>query len=172
MLVYALQLRHADMFRECIIYIAGNCNWNMEYRFDNSNFDAKIQLIIKNARVRIREKILALKSLADKAGSYFCPVHGHPFESNGVSVFPRSGSLSIPAFLRCVMQKIEDCCDPLCIQCHGNHLRYILRYHLLRNNLRFMRNELVQGEDLYDNFFLCTEVVDKDLPWDLSEKDW
>jgi len=43
---------------------------------------------------------------------------------------------------------------------------------LLRNKLALDRNARVSGMDGANNSFLCVEISDEDLPWDLEETDW
>ncbi|CZR55530.1 uncharacterized protein PAC_05418 [Phialocephala subalpina] len=169
MLDHAIRLRHADMFRECIVYLAGN--WDKIHVFDNSKLDIKVRLIIAKARDGIQKKIDAAKGeLEDKI--FRCPNHLYPLLIMNVvnDLVIREGSNS-PGIFRASMQEFEKYYAPPYLQCVW-HLSNVIRHKLLVNNLKFMRNDLLPGEDLYDNFFLCAEVDEKDFPWDPLQKDW
>ena len=43
---------------------------------------------------------------------------------------------------------------------------------LLENNLVLDRKGGVAGEDEYRHGFLCAEISDSELPWNLEEEDW
>jgi hypothetical protein len=43
---------------------------------------------------------------------------------------------------------------------------------LVKNNLAFAGSGNSSGETLYNDSFLCAEIEDEDLPWDITEFDW
>jgi hypothetical protein len=53
----------------------------------------------------------------------------------------------------------------------ATQLKSALKY-LLRNSLILDPTGTNAGEGPYSRYFLCTQVKDKDMPWDSSEVDW
>ncbi|PVH75279.1 hypothetical protein DL98DRAFT_593276 [Cadophora sp. DSE1049] len=153
----AYKLRHAALFRECVVYLAGS--WNSKDHRPSS--DMNINKVIALARARITSEI------ADVHAELFFESSQDKCISDAIVNIMRANSAwRLPDFYRQLwaydFKDYED---------SRNLVRAALD-PLTKNNLLFHGQNVVPGDDLYNNYFLCSTVSDEELPWDLKQEDY
>jgi hypothetical protein len=161
----AAKLRHAVLFRECIVWLVSD--WINAERYIGRIKDRKLQKIAQNAFNTIAVKVSraqhammaeirqspeggsqavqCLKDVKDK-------VHDERFNV---------WIVSLPGVLNCV--KTEGFLPPTFRDLLGE---------LMKNRAVLVRTDCTPGTDTLSNRFLCAVVDDEDLPWDIAEEDW
>ena len=146
----ACKLRNARLFRECIILVAGR--WDQEPTFKNQ----ELQKLAIATRNKIAREILGVHEMLLKL------LFPQPLTTENIvgSVKFRG---SLPEYYRNV---------PLRLNAYFQREWYDIRKGILKNNLQFAGSSGRAGDEGYRNYFLCGEVADKDLPWDLTQSQW
>jgi hypothetical protein len=156
----AIKLRHPDLFRECVIIIAGQ--WDAEP--DLHGYDRKIYKLINAARNRIgyniaeaEKKILRLTARSD-----------HPQTEINKVKFTKY--LSFPEYYRNLKygQGTYNTCN------YGDQKDEVddALDTVLENNLQFGGSKCLSGEEPFENHFLCAKIDYDDFPWDQTQTDW
>jgi hypothetical protein len=170
-LVSAYKLRHKLLFRESFIHVLGPWS-NPRYK----QLPEEQQDLIKMATDRYTEmeaKIFQLlKDILELAAreppSYNNASGGFPQAASSVlcrvssSYCGKTGRLMYPSFLQnCVyLPTVKDKVTPL------------LKNHLILNKSAVPgQTDYKQNNDFRD-FFLCFDIKDHELPWDISKKEW
>ena len=156
----AYKLRHAALFRECVVYLAGD--WGSGIK---STLEAELDLKIKNtvtlARTQISTKIAEVH-----ANILFQSRDNKRLKDAVLKITETSSEFLLPGFYREL--GAYDCLG------HENARNLIqsLISTLVDNNLRFFGLNLYPGAALYTNYFLCATVSDEELPWDIHQEDY
>jgi hypothetical protein len=156
----AIKLRHPDLFRECIVFLAGE--WDTEPVL--SRYDERIRKLITAARNRIGYNI----AQAEKQILRLTAQSNHlQTEINKVKLI---SCLSFPEYYRNLKdgQGTYDTCN------YGDEREEVedILDTVLENNLKFGGSKCLSGKEPFENYFLCATVDDDDLPWDRSQNDW
>jgi len=156
----AIKLRHPDLFRECIVSLAGK--WGTEPGL--SRYDQKISKLITPARNGIGYKIAQAEDQIKRLTAQYIPLEP---EINKVKLMKY---LSLPEYYRNLKdgQGEYDTCN------YGNQKYEVEKalYTLLENNLKFGGSKALSGTEPFENHFLCATISDDDLPWDCTQTDW
>jgi hypothetical protein len=160
MLNAAIKLRHRDLFRECIILVAGK--WDTEPVL--SRHDQKISKLITATRNGIGYEIARAESKIKRLVAQY----GHlQIEINKVKLQEYS---SLPEYFRRLKEGRGEYgyCD---YRNERDEFEGALDT-LLGNNLKFGGSKYLSGEEPLEDYFLCATIDDDDLPWDHTQADW
>jgi len=168
----AVQLRSAKLFRECLILTLGP--WH-EPAFKTLG-DLRLKKLAQNVYNGIAAKISAahaylavsmarLENVAQRSPkSKF--MKDYMFDAALATLRDSSDkmgrqSISLPVYYR----KLYD------VSWGGESPFKHLLEPIFRNNLALIR-DAEAGKGQFKNYFLCGEIEDDDLPWDITEEEW
>jgi hypothetical protein len=161
----AAKLRHAVLFRECIVWLVSD--WINAERYIGRIKDRKLQKIAQNAFNKIAVKVSRAQH-AMMAEIRQSPEGGSQAVQCLKDVKDRVHDerfnvwiVSLPGVLNCV--KTEGFLPPTFRDLLGE---------LMKNRSVLVRTDCTPGTDTLSNRFLCAVVDDEDLPWDITEEDW
>ncbi|KUJ24436.1 uncharacterized protein LY89DRAFT_713290 [Mollisia scopiformis] len=157
----ALKLRHAKLFRECIVYLAGN--WSIRMPYNPRAFGPKIFEIVRNCMKEItRKKEYLDASLKEHLKLY-------PWLAEYMSAAAACEATDTPAYYNTLWSMIKESTkyDQECLVCALAAMEELLGD---KTELRF--NKFYRGEELYNDFYLSSVVEDGNLPWDPTQEDW
>jgi hypothetical protein len=157
----ACKLRYADLFRECLILLAGN--W--DDKPDLSGYDPKIGKLIMAARNRIGYEIARVSELIQRFATENSELDE---EFKKVRL---DGHVTLAGYYRdlyCGQGSNGEVCD------YGEFKDNIAEAleTLMENNLKIYGNDDFSGRDPFAGYFLCAIIDDDDLPWDRTQTDW
>jgi hypothetical protein len=161
----AAKLRHAVLFRECMVWLVSD--WINAERYIGRIKDRKLQKIAQNAFNTIAVKVSRAQH-AMMAEIRQSPEGGSQAVQCLKDVKDRVHDerfnfwiVSLPGVLNCV--KTEGFLPPTFRDLLGE---------LMKNRSVLVRTDCTPGTDTLSNRFLCAVVDDEDLPWDITEEDW
>jgi hypothetical protein len=163
-LVSAYKLRHKLLFRESFIHVLGPWS-NPRYK----QLPEDQQDLIKMATDRYTEmdaKIYQLlKDILELAANYDSPSRQlalSVFTSVSSSYCDKTGRLMYPSFIQsCArLPTVKDTVIPL------------LKSHLILNKSAVAGHTDYKPNGDFRDFFLCFDIKDHELPWDISRKEW
>jgi hypothetical protein len=153
----ATKLRHAPLYKDCVIYLAGR--WNEETTCkDVHQLDGHSSAVVLKSRNKILQAIAHAQQII---------IHyEHSFPSikkitQNLLVHP--GRL-LPGYFH---QLSDASFDPS--QAGTDLQRFQESVAPLVNDNLFFKKRYVPGDDLYERYFLCTNVDHGDLPWKWEE---
>ncbi|KAE8450679.1 hypothetical protein EG329_006024 [Mollisiaceae sp. DMI_Dod_QoI] len=163
MIMPAFKLRHRHLFRECVVYLAGN--WDPTDEVDSPSWDQKVKNVVIKARERIRLQIEKVHEIILKLSAEY------PFVAQALSEVQPYAGHPLPNYYRRLKTAIEEGTPAS----EFRDILYKLHYSmnpLLHNCLQFPAHYCQAGEDYYENYFLCAKVEGNDVPWDITQSDW
>lgn len=166
--VDAYKMKHAALFRDCMIQLMGPLGAprlkNIQddtLRAIAENFRVKLKKFIRQVEEDIRNfvsaKIIALKQQPD-------PSLLERFTKRSIPILPGDENfglvgMHLPEYYRMLYNQKE---------WHPEIKRLIKP--LLRNNLKFGKDaKAYAGEGWYANYFLCLEIANEELPWEVEQ---
>ncbi|KAK6583446.1 hypothetical protein PZA11_004522 [Diplocarpon coronariae] len=164
----ASKLRHAILFRECVVFLAGlwdDSDGVLEDRI--AALQPHVRKIITDARNIIGFKLArSLEYLLRIKNEYYRRADNlYHFVRQILSEI--GGGFRPPMSL--VMSKIYRSCN----EQWEEHLEIRREIgNVMANNLVLHDNIGYPGEGDHEAYFLCAAVDDEDLPWDASQMDW
>ncbi|CZR55552.1 uncharacterized protein PAC_05440 [Phialocephala subalpina] len=172
----AYQLRHADLFRDCISLLAGKIEilqgnqhggiGNGLGGFDINSFDLKYQPLLSKARASVTRRVSeATQNLLNT------PLGSEPV---GVAISKLKvhnpyvdEEITLPVYFRRLYEAydVQDA--------YWQPVREAL-HDVLSNGLLLEQSPFIlAGKGEFQNRFLCADwVLDDDIPWDRTQKDW
>lgn len=169
----AYQLRHAELFRDCMVLSAGY--WKLlhgSYHLDNpemdtSGYDSDITKAIKIARGGIAIKISTVSERLLGLCQDSPPIK--KFMSDHASMNKRD---TLPIYYRQMLEAVDTHTE-LKSDPENRVLIKTILAPLMKSNLSVCRQVgYKSGHYGHEKYFLCAEVSDDELPWDLNQKDW
>ncbi|PMD38338.1 hypothetical protein L207DRAFT_531242 [Hyaloscypha variabilis F] len=148
----AAKLRHAVLFRECIVWLVSD--WINAERYIGRIKDRKLQKIAQNAFNTIAVKVSRAQ-------------HAMMAE---IRQSPEGGSQAMQC-LKDVKDKVHDERFNVWIVSLPGVLNCVKTEGFLPPTFRDLL-DCTPGTDTLSNRFLCAVVDDEDLPWDITEEDW
>jgi hypothetical protein len=150
---FAVKLRHAPLFQDCVIYLAGRWSWEMECDHI-TELEGKCREIVFTARNEIYQAIAKSQQIIIRISHKFPAIKK---TIGGLSFHDRS---ILPSYYRQLSNSSydDDCNDYL----------HDAVYPLVRDNL-FFKMHYCSGQSLYENYFLCADVNLDDLLWKWEE---
>ncbi|RDL32969.1 uncharacterized protein BP5553_08408 [Venustampulla echinocandica] len=161
--VLADKLRHAPLFRECLVYLLGP--WQNPRYLELE--DRKLWKIAHNAYNEICAKIADVQEVIIPVYSMLSSweISHDELERIARSSIDQHQMINLPMYYRKLSDEVRFARDAAEIK--------MLLNDLLENNLKLSPFRLRKaGEDMLSDSFLCGEIDDDDLPWDLEETDW
>lgn len=159
----AYKLRNAELFRECVVHLAGD--WGKHASEILEKIEPELKYVVMKARGGIALKIAKSMDVILKQSA----------EENFVKIFIDShGYLeteTLPTYFRRLLDALENyqgSMNPWTI----GQLRDCLQPLLANKLLFFGGTSNIAGAGVWKDNFLCAEVDDDELPWDLEQKDW
>ena len=147
------KLRHAEILRECVCFLAGNLDLDL----DMSSVDSILRSVVDKARQGVYEKLarahIEVMRLVFNDTSFkkeFNIVH-----NSGIS----KREFNLPRYYAKLFEEVKFYHQPA-------------MWSLMDNNLMLERGNVTPGEGVFGDKFLCAVVSDDDLPWDVSQLDW
>lgn len=167
--VAAGKLRNALLFRECLIWVVGP-NQNPVY-LELKAGDRNIRQVAKHAHGDISIKLAKVQQrLWRYAGIDFRDNWRDNWENHLFSNLGYCGEVDedpenrfpveFPWLLRYIISANPEILDEG--SCEG----------LLRSSIVLEKGVYEAGKENCEDNFLCAEVTDEDLPWDVNETDW
>jgi hypothetical protein len=159
LLVSACKLRHKLLFRECFIYVLGP--WSTLQYAQLSNPVLLNLAIEKHASMKSRI-FAAFEGIVQVAA-------GSAGVSQGIAakmLNMAQGCLDVhkkvlyPKFFR------------LCCEKYADYESYRPLFSSLLANKLVLNKDAIAGAGAFADFFLCSEVEDHELPWDVTQTDW
>lgn len=153
---HAYKLRHQDLFRDSVIYIAGL----------RGDYPSGWERVIGNLEPAIKT---CIDAVSDKVDAMVGKAHTQIMNLARLDRTFSSGLNDIyqyhylPVHYRTVHE--FDWGE------EGDRIQFILE-DLLENNLCFDWNHEVPGKGIFDASFLCGWISEEDMPWNLEEEDW
>jgi hypothetical protein len=156
----AIKLRYADLFRECIILLAGK--WDTEP--DLSLYDQKISKLITAVRHEVTYE------LADVNEKILRLIAEHPQLAAEINKIKLDADASLPEYYRLLRKGVyyDAVCD---YGAYRVQIKQVLE-RLMGNDLKFGGSKDLSGRCPFQNYFLCATIDDDDLPWDGTQTDW
>ncbi|KAH6711303.1 hypothetical protein BKA61DRAFT_577762 [Leptodontidium sp. MPI-SDFR-AT-0119] len=168
-IVIAAKMRNEELFRECLVYLINP--W-VSPRYTSLEdpailHSAKLAYNQLCARVSKAQEALVLVANAHPVrvmdgATWEHAVGGLLFR--GASGFIINGRILLPKFFRTIYAAITANGHP-----QAREIENILK-PLFKNNLMLTGAHAIAGEDVYQDSFLCVEIEDVDLPWDVTEE--
>jgi hypothetical protein len=176
----ATKLRHAALFRECVVWLVGR--WSRTSFWNMAELDKKIHKTVMNARNQI--------------GFMVAKVHEEVRfpEETLLSFSSKQHQLNVGQLLAMTRYNSDDAhrLEQIEYDCEVGLPRYFYEVSkgfwgdfdedirgellpVLKNNLLYSKSELKAGSiehPMYEDYFFCATVDDDDLPWDRSQTDW
>lgn len=173
-IVAARKLRHSVLFRECYIHIVADLpiyvvtKQSCPFREDN-----ELWLLLYKGQSQLRGIILqAHHSLMRLALDQSVDPNFRSLVRDLVRCAPEASA----AFFRDILGRREEFFDePYEDPESGYSLAGRMGHRvekLLRSNLVLDQTGYIAGKGCYSSRFLCTELLDDDMPWDPEEIDW
>ncbi|CZR63411.1 uncharacterized protein PAC_13308 [Phialocephala subalpina] len=164
----AKKLRHVVLFRECFIHLAGNLQ-DEEYLGDailRLKGDKELWLLLTEGYARMCQLLLKAHQafVISTVQSYWSPQQPLPkLRDEG----PEESSVFFKALKEQLQGQLSRGVDDM-------HLRslYVAVDRLMRSNLTLDQTGFQAGEGPYKWCFLCADISDEEMPWDLNELDW
>ncbi|KAF5869782.1 uncharacterized protein Bfra_010982 [Botrytis fragariae] len=153
LLKIAYQLRNQTLYKECMIHVAGR--WKSDPCISEDDMDLRIRVLA--AYGNICDKLVTANHELLRPIALFRPEHVMHQELRSF-VFQYSPSLA--AYYRNFYDKHYD----------GDIDKILTK--VLASNLILDPSKLGAGQGKFKNYFLCTEITDKELPWNEEEEDW
>ncbi|KAM3086156.1 hypothetical protein ACMFMG_000292 [Clarireedia jacksonii] len=163
LLFLAIKLRCADLFRDCMIIIAGNMGNGRvrQTNFEPNLGDPKLDNLALKLRNQIYEKIIAVNQVISHACS--------------VSAGDQQDRVEIEKLQSCHGLYAFSNMSPMYYRAFERHSRNLLiQRHvafLLQSKLKFFKTQ-EHKDHVLRGHFLCVDIKDEDIPWDVSEADW
>lgn len=158
----AAKLRNSLLFRECLVLATSLSN---EKKISSSIEDPKLLKVVLNAYRRVASKVLELQHSITSAAVYSRLGCQDTSLSDAIDIASEETydryreEVALPHYFRTLWKVglFEDLDDQF--------------KEILRNKLVLVR--IVPDEEgLYSGQFLCAEIDDEDLPWDIKETQW
>jgi hypothetical protein len=164
-LVAAAELRHADLFRDALIFSLGPWQRPVYLRLG----DRKLRKICENAYNALCAKIVKTHSRILDAGSQFEEDRSlREFAKNtamiAVDCGENPGYVPLPLYYRRLYEEEE-----LMYEVEKAFKEHI--GPLMENNLALYRVGDMT-DSIKEDYFLCVTIDDEDLPWDTTKIDW
>jgi hypothetical protein len=162
LLVSAYKLRHKVLFRESLIYVLGP--WS------NPRYTRLSDPVLRNLATKknasLNSRVLEAHQGIVLLASELIPVYSSRSLAKQLLNFApectHDSKVLYPKFFRLCYERIEN-----------NEDRIIcpLFSRLLANQL-VLNSSAAAGTEDFADFFLCCEVKDDELPWDITQTDW
>jgi len=172
--VDAYKMKHAALFRECMIQLMGPLR---NPRLENIQ-DVALRVIAETYRVKLRKFIRQVEQDIRKfVSAHILALEKQPdpsllerFVKNSIPILPGDENFSLigmrlPEYYRMMYNQKK----------WYPEIKSLIK-PLLKNNLKFGKDAKAHaGEGWYANYFLCLEITDEELPWEVEqdeEIDW
>ncbi|TGO39693.1 hypothetical protein BHYA_0049g00290 [Botrytis hyacinthi] len=150
LLELSYKLRHRELFNDCLILISGH--WHPDkLGFETKITDPKLANLAENMYNRMGTMMAHTQQKTLK------PISIIGGTQNGVKYAALVSGGSLPKYHRFLQS-----CQP--------YLKEPIS-DILKNKLK-LDPSAVAGEGEYSHNFLCIEVNDSDIPWDITQTDW
>lgn len=158
----AAKLRNALLFRECLIWVVGPHNRPIFH----TEQDQRLRMIARCVHGEIISKIMQVDQLLT-IWLFNGDTGNEPaIELEALDQLElcdlTSTEFSVPCLFRILSKGGNALCDGATTK------------ELLKNNLKLDRTRMDSGQADFElqGHFLCAEIADEDLPWDVNEMDW
>ncbi len=160
-LILAQQLRHPLLFREALVHVVSQ--WKGYSRFLDGHYSLICAVI--SAYNRVCERLLAANQELFLAMSVGGQVKKDICAAT-IAIAQEELPTQNAYFYRQIFKQWEGE--------HGDGMQSVMEKlrELLENRLVLDKGRVLAGEDEYKNGFLCAEIADSELPWNLEEEDW
>ncbi|KAH6663168.1 hypothetical protein B0J14DRAFT_609487 [Halenospora varia] len=159
----AFKLRNEALFRDCVIHAINP--WGSPVFRRYSFQDKKLSLCLRLAYGRLCEKVTKTDQEIRTHLHLYC--NGPRVRLNFYKAVETIPNLGLPGYYRRLYETSDIEVDPQFKDAIGP---------LLENKLVFgggdTRDAAAGRSGIYRDHFLCIEVADEDLPWDVNERDW
>lgn len=152
----AYKIRNAPLFRECVVRIAGDCE-SSDLKPWDMNVPTCLYAVIEKAihgidsrLARTQRRVFEILNYhSDLKTAIYCAVFS---ETDGLPEYYRKIGDIITEKVH--LHEVSDTLDAI--------------RDLLKVNLAFCDKDLIRAH----SDFYCAEVLDEDLPWDVTQTDW
>lgn len=187
-LILARKLRHKALYKEIMVLAAAQWRSINQTEMLDDYPEVRIQAIITNAGIldkldlANREFLKITKAAKGQDARPWHPVILNRLQSHATSI----PSDQLPQYYRMLYEdkfeitendikpafsKVSSSTLQTWSREAGTVVRGILE-PLMKNNLTIDQSKDSPGRGRFSNYFLCGEILDEDLPWDVTEKEW
>ncbi|KAK0120714.1 hypothetical protein ONS96_010917 [Cadophora gregata f. sp. sojae] len=166
----AKQLRNTDLFRECFVHEVGKYDAGDE---TNHLLDDDIHQLIRREHSVICKRIMRTQSRLLLRYQRF-PIWISPDMAMVIDL--EDNPTRTADFFRAVKCQVDSL--SVTTRWAGGHLDPYMKMAkseldgLMRNNLRLDRTNFGSASDHNDDYFLCADIKDDEMPWDSDVIDW
>jgi hypothetical protein len=169
LLPIAAKLRNTPLFKECLIHLT--VPWTKPRYLELT--DPKLQRVVRRAYndvcatiTKAYENLLYAANTPGFNGDKACRRIARNIISMaefGMAHARANDRLNLPLYYRDLYESHDGSSSEI--------VRTVLA-HLFKKNLLLDKSGATAGFDKYIEYFLCAEIDDEDLPWDINQKDW
>ncbi|KAF7932714.1 uncharacterized protein EAE98_004013 [Botrytis deweyae] len=153
LLKISCQLRNQTLYKECMIHVAGR--WKSNPCIPEDDMDLRIRVLIAYGSV-CQKLVTANQNLIRLVADEYMDKKVHE-ELRSMAL---NYSWSLALYYRQFYDKH-----------YSQDIDQVLT-KILSSNLILDPSKLGAGQGKFQNYFLCAEITDKELPWDREEEDW
>ncbi|KAH7355137.1 hypothetical protein BKA65DRAFT_581836, partial [Rhexocercosporidium sp. MPI-PUGE-AT-0058] len=163
LIIVAKKLRNAELFRGCFVHEVGK----YQYKVNPETSDPEIQALILREYNGICQKIMRAQrsSLQILVTQEMANALWSDTEPTLSAQFFRTLKCQVDVYAT-RFRGVPCARDP-----YLEELKEALQ-DLMVNNLRLDHSGFGSGENGDDNYFLCANIEDDEMPWDVDEIDW